>query len=206
MSAAVFGPALSPEAAQLRGMIHDRHPTFVRAVTEDARLAVRFRGEGTAPTGPLATIALVVRLCIVTDAFFAQLCYRGKAACQARGVPLVPRVLHRLAMRSAQVCIGDPVVVEAGVYIPHGQVVVDALTTVRAGTTLSPFVTLGRVASRAGGPDVGPLATIGTGAKVLGPVRVGPRSVVGANAVVLDDVPAGATAVGAPARVVGDQG
>ena len=142
------------------------------------------RGDPEAGSGTLATVVEVLRLCVVTDAFFAQVCYRGKAACQAKEIPLVPRLLHRLAMRSAQVCIGDPVVVDAGVYIPHGQVVLDALTRVRSGTTLSPFVTLGRVASRAGGPDIGHLATIGTGAKVLGPVKVGARASIGANAVV----------------------
>jgi serine O-acetyltransferase len=187
----------------LRQHVRSSHPPFVKAVVADARLAAKFRGDPEAGTGTLATLLEVLRLCVVTDAFFAQLCYRAKAACQAHDIPLVPRLLHRFAMRSAQVCIGDPVVVEAGVYIPHGQVVLDALTVVRSGATLSPFVTLGRVASRPGGPEIGHLATIGTGAKVLGPVKVGARSRVGANSVVLDDVPADATAVGAPARVVG---
>ena len=187
----------------LRQHVRSSHPPFVKAVVADARLAAKFRGDPEAGTGTLATVREVLRLCVVTDAFFAQLCYRGKAACQARDIPFVPRLLHRFAMRSAQVCIGDPVVLEAGVYIPHGQVVLDALTVVRSGTTISPFVTLGRVASRPGGPDIGHLATIGTGAKVLGPVKVGDRARVGANSVVLDDVPADATAVGAPARVVG---
>jgi serine O-acetyltransferase len=198
----VAGP-LSSDAAMIRQHVRSSHPPFVEAVVADARLAARFRDEPPAGDGTLAVVLQVLRLCVVTDAFFAQVCYRAKAACQARDIPALPRLLHRLAMRSAQVCIGDPVVVEAGVYIPHGQVVLDALTTVRTGATLSPFVTLGRVSSRPGGPEIGPLATIGTGAKVLGPVRVGARAQVGANSVVLDDVPDDATAVGAPARVVG---
>lgn len=194
---------LTPEAAMIRDHVRSSHPPFTKAVAADARLAASFRGDPPPGSGRLALLVEVVRLCVVTDAFFAQLCYRAKAACQARGIPLLPRLLHRFAMRSAQVCIGDPVVLEPGVYIPHGQVVIDALTTVRSGTTLSPFTTLGRVASRPGGPDIGHLVTIGTGAKVLGPVKVGDRARIGANAVVLDDVPADATAVGAPARVVG---
>jgi serine O-acetyltransferase len=193
---------ITPDAAELRRLVRSSHPPFVEAVVADARLAARFRDDPHVGDGALAMVREVLRLCLVTDAFFAQTCYRAKAAAQAKGIPFLPRVLHRFAMRSAQVCIGDPVVVEAGVYIPHGQVVLDALTRVRTGTTLSPFVTLGRVASRPGGPDVGPLATIGTGAKVLGPVKVGARAQVGANSVVLDDVPPDATAVGAPARVV----
>jgi hypothetical protein len=33
----------------------------------------------------------------------------------ARGIPLVPRIAHRLAMTIAQISIGDPVVVEPGI-------------------------------------------------------------------------------------------
>ena len=126
---------------------------------------------------------------------FTGVFFRGAALAGLAGALQLPRESVNLHMDLA-------VIVEAGVYIPHGQVVLDALTVVRSGTTLSPFVTLGRVASRPGGPDIGHLATIGTGAKVLGPVKVGDRARIGANTVVLDDVPADATAVGAPARVV----
>jgi serine O-acetyltransferase len=44
---------------------------------------------------------------------------------------------------------------------------------------------------------------LGAYAQILGGVRIGRGAKVGAMSVVLCDVPAGATAVGAPARVVG---
>ena len=44
---------------------------------------------------------------------------------------------------------------------------------------------------------------IGMGAKVLGNITVGARARIGANAVVIRDVPADSTAVGIPARIVG---
>ena len=72
-----------------------------------------------------------------------------------------------------QVAIGDPVVVQPGVYIPHGQVVVDGMVEVGTEVALLPFVTVGLRAGSVQGPTIGPGATIGTGAKVLGPVRVG---------------------------------
>ena len=46
---------------------------------------------------------------MVSDTFFAQVLYRAKASMQAAGVPVLPRIAHRLAMAIAQVCIGDPV-------------------------------------------------------------------------------------------------
>ena len=47
---------------------------------------------------------------------------------------------------------------------------------------------------------------IGSGAKVLGPFKVGDNSRVAANSVVLREIPEGSTAVGAPARVVKQNG
>lgn len=38
-----------------------------------------------------------------------------------------------MAVATGQISIGDPVVTHPGVYIPHGQVVMDARTEVRAG-------------------------------------------------------------------------
>lgn len=189
-----------------RALLRERQaqcPPFFAAVAADARVSARYRGEQSAPGSPLGTGLLAVRLMWVSDAFAAQVLYRAKARLQARRVPLVPRVAHRLAMAIAQVCIGDPVIVHPGVYLAHGQVVIDGLSEVHGGTVIFPFVTIGLAAGDIVGPTVGPHARIGTGAKVIGPVRVGARARVGANAVVLADVPDDATAVGVPARVTG---
>jgi len=178
------------------------HPGFVEAVLADARVAVRMRGDRWTIDGPVTNWFHVVRLAVVGDSFLGQICYRAKASLQARRVPVLPHLFHRLAIVTGQICIGDPVVVDAGVYIPHGQVVADAMTKVGAGATLSPFTTLGRIGAKRGGPTIGALAFISTGAKVVGPVTVGARARVGANAVVLGDVPPDAAAVGVPARIV----
>lgn len=58
--------------------------------------------------------------------------------------------------------------------------------------------------SRRGAPVIEDGVQIGVGAKILGPVTIGSGSVIGANAVVISDVPAGVTAVGIPARILGD--
>jgi len=144
----------------------------------------------------------MVRLAWVSDAFLAQALYRAKARMQALGVPLLPRLAHRLAMALAQVSIGDPVVMHPGVYIVHGQVVVDGLVEIHRGALLFPFVTIGLRAGDFRGATIENDVSIGTGAKVIGPVRIGAGARVGANAVVVDDVPAGTTVVGAPARAV----
>jgi serine O-acetyltransferase len=197
-------PPHSETTAAFWADVRARHPRFVDAVVADARTAAERLGDRRPYASRLDACLLAVRLSIVRDAFLALVCYRAKAACQARRIPVLPRILHRLAIVLGQIAIGDPVVVQPGIYIPHGQVVVDGIAEVQPGVALLPFVTIGLRAGSAEGPTIGPGAQIGTGAKVLGPVRIGGGARVGANAVVLSDVPEGATVVGVPAAVVGD--
>jgi serine O-acetyltransferase len=202
--------ATSPEADFTgpngwRRSIRSRHPRLLDAVVADARVFSAHRGERFEFRSRGDALVRALRLFFVTDAFFALVCCRVKARCQTFGVPVIPGIAHRLAMGTAQVSIGDPVVIEAGIYLPHGQVVIDGLTTIGTGTTIAPFVTIGLVAGELQGPTIDHHVSIGTGAKILGPVQVGAHAKIGANAVVLRDVPTRATAVGVPARVVQSQ-
>jgi serine O-acetyltransferase len=179
--------------------VRARHPRFRAAVLADAAAARDFRGEARA-LSPWRAWLDVARLCLEQDAFLALVAYRAKARLQALGVPVLPALAHRAAIVWGQVSIGDPVVVGPGLYLPHGQVVVDGITDIGRGVVLYPWVTVGLIGPSVAGPKIGDGARIGSGAKVLGEVTVGPGALVGANAVVLEDVPAGATAVGVPAR------
>jgi serine O-acetyltransferase len=196
--ALLAGPQ-SDATAEFWRSVRSRHPGFLDAVAADARIAARRLGDDRTFPSRVEALFHAVRLSFVTDAFLALVCYRAKAACQARRIPVVPRVFHRLAVAIGQVAIGDPVVVQPGVYVPHGQVVVDGIVEVSTEVALLPFVTIGL---RAGvqGPMIGTGARIGTGAKVLGPVHVGAGARVGANAVVISDVPDNTTVVGVPAK------
>ncbi len=187
----------------LRRTIRLQHPPFVHAVLEDAKVTASYRAERFEFRSRADAIGQALRLAWVSDAFFAQVCYRAKARFQALGVPVLPRLAHRLAMTVAQVSIGDPVVIQPGLYLAHGQVVIDGLVTIDRGVVIFPWVTIGLRAGVFHGPTVEQGVHIGTGAKVLGPVTLGARAQVGANAVVVDDVPPNTTVVGAPARPIG---
>lgn len=187
---------------QLRRQIRAAHPRLREAVVADALTTMRFRGEGESFGSRLDALSHVVRLAWCSDAFLGQILYRIKARMLARGIPVVPRVVHRLAMTIAQISIGDPVVVEPGIYVVHGQVVVDGLVRIGAGAVLAPFVTIGLRAGDFNGPTLEPGVQVGTGAKIIGPVRVGAGAQIGANAVVLQDVDPGSTVAGIPARRV----
>lgn len=183
--------------------IRASHPGLRAALVADARVTARHRGERSEFRSPADAALQIARLAWCSDAFLAQALYRAKARLQSRGVPVLPRLLHRLAMAIAQVSIGDPVVMRPGVYIVHGQVVIDGLVEIHEGAVIAPFVTIGLRAGDVRGPVIERDVSLGTGAKVIGPVRIGAGAQVGANAVVVADVDPGATVVGAPARPVG---
>jgi serine O-acetyltransferase len=104
-------------------------------------------------------------------------------------------------MMIAQVSIGDTVIIAPGLYLFHGQVVIDGLTEIGAGARIAPFVTIGLREGQFEGPTIESNVSIGTGAKIIGPIRVGHGARIGANAVVVTDIPAEATASGVPAKV-----
>ena len=202
------GAARRTKAAEIsafKKMIRARHPGFASAVLADARITSAHRGRPLRGCGRARVAAEALRLAWESDSFLAQVMYRAKARLQALGIPVLPRLLHRLAISTAGIYIGDPVIVHPGIHLAHGQIVIDGITEVHAGVTIFPFVTIGLRAPNLVGPTIRPQVTIGSGAKVLGDVEVGPRARIGANAVVLQDVPARATAVGVPARVVRDR-
>jgi serine acetyltransferase len=180
----------------LMRQVRSRHPRFVASLLADARITAMYRGERAEFRSMIDGLIQALRLMWESDAFFAQTMYRAKARMQALGIPLLPRIAHRLAMATGQLAIGDPVVVQPGVYILHGQVVIDGFTEVGTGVTIAPFVTVGLRRGELIGPVIGDGVSIGTGAKVLGRVRVGANAQIGANAVVIGDVAAGQVAVG----------
>lgn len=180
--------------------VRAKHPRFFAALVADARIASAYRAERSEFRGRVDALLVALRLMWVSDAFAAQMLYRAKARLQSLGIPILPRIAHRLAMMTAQVCIGDPVVMQPGVYIAHGQVVIDGFVEIHRGVVIFPWVTIGLRAGDFSGPKILDNAHIGTGAKVIGPVTVGKNARIGANAVVVGDVPAGSTVAGIPAR------
>ncbi len=196
---------MSDDGSDMRELVasaRSMQPRLRSAIRGDAEMTCAYRGERHRFRSPLDAAVQVVRLCVVADAFAAQVFYRLRCSLRRRRVPLLPHLLHRLSMMTAGVCIGDPVVIEPGLYLAHGNVVIDGIVRIERGAVIFPFVTIGLAPPALLGPRIDANVHVGTGAKVLGDVHLGAGAKVGANAVVLDDVPAGRTAVGAPARPI----
>ncbi len=96
-----------------------------------------------------------------------------------------------------------------GLLIDHGAgVVIGETAVIGDDCTIYQGVTLGGTGKEHGKrhPTLGNNVMVGAGAKILGPFRVGDNSRIAAGAVVLEEIPPNSTAVGAPARVVRQNG
>lgn len=102
-------------------------------------------------------------------------------------------------MIHSQVCIGSPASMQPGVYLAHGQVVIDGFTRIGPGVVVFPWVTVGLKAGNFQGPTIERGVHLGTGSKIIGQISIGQFAVIGANSMVVDDVPSGETFVGIPA-------
>lgn len=94
----------------------------------------------------------------------------------------------------------------AGIMLDHGTgIVIGETATVGDGCTLLHGVTLGGTGKDHGDrhPKIAQNVLIGAGSSILGNIHVGSGAKIGAGSVVLRDIPAGATAVGAPAKIIG---
>jgi serine O-acetyltransferase len=93
-------------------------------------------------------------------------------------------------------------------FIDHGAgVVIGETAEVGDDCTLYHGVTLGGTTWNRGKrhPTLGHGVVVGAGAKILGAIGVGDGARIGANSVVISEVPAGRTAIGIPARLVGER-
>jgi len=94
----------------------------------------------------------------------------------------------------------------AGIMLDHATgIVIGETARVGDGCTMLHGVTLGGTGKVGGDrhPKVGKNVLIGAGASILGNISIGEGAKIGAGSIVLGPIPSYATAVGAPAKVVG---
>lgn len=193
------------ESARFWEYIHSNQPSFKTAIAADVRVTAARRGERHSYQSTVDLVLQAIRLMFVTEAFFAQVCYRAKVECRRRGIPIAPVLLDRMSILWASVSICDSAIIGPGLYIPHGQIVVSGVTRIGRGAYLSPWSGIALVSGNVLGATIGDHFMLGIGATALGPVNIGDHVTVGAHALVLHDLPDGATAIGVPARQVGPE-
>lgn len=144
--------------------------------------------------------------------FAALVCHRAarqkwvQAKARGRSRSLTALFLQSQASALFAVDIHPAATLGAGILLDHGTgVVIGETARVGDGCTLLHEVTLGGTGKDHGDrhPKIGAHVLIGAGAKILGNIKVGDRAKIGAGSIVLKSIPAGATAVGAPAKIIG---
>lgn len=118
------------------------------------------------------------------------------------------RWLGYMARLLTNVDIHPGAVIGRRFFIDHGAgVVIGETAEIGDDCTLYHGVTLGGTTWNKGKrhPTLGAGVVVGAGAKILGAIRIGDGARIGANSVAIRDVPAGRTAIGIPARLVGER-
>ena len=93
-----------------------------------------------------------------------------------------------------------------GILLDHGTgIVIGETAHIGDGCTLLHGVTLGGTGKQDGDrhPKLGDHVLIGANASILGNIPIGSGAKIGAGSIVLRSIPPGATAVGAPAKIIG---
>ena len=117
----------------------------------------------------------------------------------------IARYISQRSRKKTGIEINPGATIGKGLFIDHGMgVVIGETAEIGDNCTIYQNVTLGGTGKDKGKrhPTVGNNVMIGAGAKILGPFTVGDNSKIAANSVVLKPVPQNSTAVGAPARIV----
>ena len=138
----------------------------------------------------------------------AMLFHRAAHACWQREWYWLGRFISQIGRFMSGIEIHPGAKIGRRVFIDHGMgVVIGETAEVGDDCTIYQGVTLGGTSLYRGAkrhPTLGRGVVVGAGAQVLGGFEVGDGAKIGSNAVVVKPVPEGATAVGNPARIIGE--
>ena len=131
---------LSTTGSPLMRELAARHPSLREALRADAAMTARTAESATSSAPRSTPLGQMLRLAWVSDAFAHRLS-TGSRPPPAPGRPSAAAPRPPPGDDASQVSIGDPVLIHPGIYIVHGQIVIDGLVEVGRGAVISPWVT-----------------------------------------------------------------
>jgi serine O-acetyltransferase len=188
--------------AQQRQIHRSQHPPVGRALRSDGVAYAANRGERFHFKSSTEEWLNVARLIFSSADFCGMALYRVRTLLVRHHVPVLPSLLSHLMGFLFKLRIGADVLIQPGVYIPHGTVVIDGVTSIGSGCVLTPWVAITPRTHRERGPTLEAGVFVGSHASIVGEIMIGRASQIGAGAVVLHSVPAGSVVVGVPGRVL----
>jgi serine O-acetyltransferase len=175
-----------------------------RALRADAKAFAAHRGAPFTFVSSRAEWLNVARLMLTSHDYLGFATYRTRTALYDRGVPVLPRLLGKVGAAIFNMRIGEDVLIEEGVYVNHGHVVIDGATRIGTGSVVTAWTTIVPRPGEELGPTLGPAVFVGTQSAVIGDIRIGQAAQIGAGAVVTSDVGARCVVAGNPARVLAE--
>ena len=133
--------------------------------------------------------------------------YRISNALYKKGFKKTARILSGITQIITKVDIHPAASIGRNVFIDHATgLVIGETAVVGDEVLLYQNVTLGGVSLNKGKrhPTLKNKVVVGAGAKILGNIVIGENSKIGANSVVVKNVPPNSTAIGIPARIIGE--
>ncbi|MDN2664225.1 serine O-acetyltransferase [Psychromonas sp. 14N.309.X.WAT.B.A12] len=103
--------------------------------------------------------------------------------------------------RKVNVQLSPKVSIGYGLYIPHGNIVVNAKTTIGNNCSLLQFVSIGAM-NNSIAATIGDNVYIGPNTNIVGDIVIGNNVVLGAGTVAVKDIEESAVVVGSPAKVI----
>lgn len=205
MAQRVNAPAVTREQVEQRIREYARlQPPLGRALRADAIAFAAHRGERTAYRTRWGEWRNVLRLLWRSGDYAGLALYRLRVALRRAHIPILPTLVNKLCVWLFSIRIGDHALIEPGVYVNHGNVIIDGVTRIGTGSVITAWVTIGLKAGNFMGPDIEPGVFVGTKSSVLGQIRIGRNARIGAHSVVVADVAPNTIVAGSPARVVAE--
>jgi len=103
--------------------------------------------------------------------------------------------------RKVNVQLSPKISIGYGLYIPHGNIVANARTTIGNNCSLLQFVSIGAI-NNSVAACIGDNVYIGPNTNLVGTINIGNNSVLGAGSVVVKDIQADSVVVGCPAKTI----
>ncbi len=151
----------------------------------------------------------LVEILLLYPGLKALRAHRKAHWCYVHDLRFLARMISQRSARRTNIEIHPGATIGRRFFIDHGTgVVIGETAEIGDDVTIYQGVTLGGTGKDVGKrhPTVGNHVMIGAGAKVLGPFKIGDNCNIAAGSVVLNEIPPNCTAVGAPARVVRQNG
>lgn len=135
------------------------------------------------------------------NSYFRFQVYLRMAKSDVYALSFIFRFLKAKLGKKVNIQLNHNVAIGYGLYIPHGNVVINSQASIGNNCSFLQFVSVGAI-HYGKSADIGDNVYIGPSSCLVGAIKVGSNSVLGAGTVAAKDIENNSVVVGAPAKVI----